>query len=221
MKLLYDFKTINEAEDPDQSLHNSHLISININVLMEDFDFTHTRSCLFDCGGFTRHFTRLPRIEVEHDDTWVDFGRAYYNSRDYQFTEFHVSLCSVDELKQQIEAKMEEFGQNSIISVPCIFAEEPHPSIMERYFAENQWNEDLFAWIEDFRDKNIITQSIWEADDHHSCHPYQNKLFYLHQLAKLSLSGTHPQARAAARPCCRSFLMASCRQLSGDDLLGH
>jgi hypothetical protein len=51
---------------------------------------------------------------------------------------------------------------------------------------------------------------------------FQNSRYHSqHHLAKLSLSGTHPQARMAARPCCRSFLMASCRQSSGDDLLGH
>ena len=44
---------------------------------------------------------------------------------------------------------------------------------------------------------------------------------YLHQFAKLSLSGNPPQARVAARPRCRSYLMASCHQSSGDDLLGH
>lgn len=32
MKPLYDFKTINEAEDLDQSLHSLHLFSINISV---------------------------------------------------------------------------------------------------------------------------------------------------------------------------------------------
>jgi len=51
---------------------------------------------------------------------------------------------------------------------------------------------------------------------------FQNSHDYsLHHLAKLSLSGSQPQARVAARPRCRSYLMASCHQGSGDDLLGH
>ncbi|MCR5659065.1 MAG: hypothetical protein K6G25_07040 [Bacteroidales bacterium] len=221
MKLLYDFKTINEAEDLDQSLHSLHLISININVLMEDFYCTSSRPLLFDCGAFTRHITRLPRLEVEHDDSWDEFGRAYYDSRDFQFTEFHVTLCSVDELRQQIEAKMREFEQNNIISVACVVKEERHSSLLDRYFVENDWNEDLLAWIEDFQARNLFAENIWVVRTDYSCHPYHDKSLYLHQLAKLSLSGTHPQARMAARPCCRSFLMASCRQSSGDDLLGH
>lgn len=51
--------------------------------------------------------------------------------------------------------------------------------------------------------------------------PPNSRYLSLHQLAKLSLGGTHPQARVAARPRCRSYLMASCHQSSGDDLLGH
>ena len=212
----------NHPEDLDQSLHLSNLISININVLMEDFVSTRTRPCLFDCGDFTRHYTRwLNSIEVQHDDTWDDFGRAYYDSRDYQFTEFHVTLCSVDELKRQIEAKMREFEQNSITSDLCLLEEPVSPSIYERCFAGIHWNEDLYAWIEDFQAHCIIERKLWMADEHHFCHPYKDLLTYQHQLAKLILSGHNPQTSAASRPCCRSFLMASCRQLSGDDLLGH
>ena len=51
---------------------------------------------------------------------------------------------------------------------------------------------------------------------------FKNSRYHsLHHLAKLSLCGTQPQARVAARPRCRSYLMASCHQSSGDDLLGH
>ena len=147
MKPLYDFKTINEAEDLDQSLHSLHLISINISVLREDFYCTSSRPLLFDCGDFTRHITHLPRLEVEQDYTGDEFGRAYYESRDFQFTEFHVTLCSVDELKHQIEAKIWEFEQNNIISVECVVKEERHSSLLDCYFAEDDWNEDLSAWI--------------------------------------------------------------------------
>ena len=221
MKLLYDFKTIDEVEGLNQSLHNSHLISINLNVLIEDFVSTHTRPYLFDCSDFTRHYTRLPRIEVKHDDTWDGFGRAYFDSRDYQFTEFHVTLCSVDELRQQIEAWMRQYEQNRVTSDLYLIAEPIVPSFFERYFSQRHWNEDFYSWIEDFQPRCIIERKLWTSDEHHSCRPYIELLTYQHQLAKLSLSGTHPQARKAARPCCRSFLMASCRQSSGDDLLGH
>jgi hypothetical protein len=211
----------NPPEDLDQSLHNLNLISINLNVLMEDFVSTHTRPYLFDCSDFTRHYTRLPRIEVQHDDTWDDFGRAYYDSRDYQFTEFHVTLCSVDEMKQQIEAWVQQYEQIRVLSDIYRLAEPVVPSFFERYYSQRHWNEELYAWIEDFQAHCIIERKLWMADEHHSCHPYEDTTFYLHQLAKLILSGHNPQTSAASRPCCRSFLMASCRQLSGDDLLGH
>lgn len=208
-------------ENLDQSLHISNLISINLNVSMMDFVSTNSRPSLFEgCGGINLS-SYWPKIEVAHDTTWDDFGRAYYDSRDFQFTEFHVTLCSVDELRQKIEAKMHEFEQNSILSDLYFLAEPVSPSIYERCFVGIHWNEDLHAWIEDFRAKNIITANIWETDDHHSCHPYDDTYFYQHQLAKLSLSVQNAQTSAASRPCCRSFLMASCRQLSGDDLLSH
>ena len=221
MKLLYDFKTIDEVGGLNQSLHDSHLISIKINVERVDFESTFSRLPLFKGDCVFKSFTRMTHFEMAHDSTWDNFGRAYYDSRDFQFTEFHVTLCSVDELRQQIEAKMREFEQNSIKSDLYLLAEPVGPSFYERFFAGIRWNEELYAWVEDFKAKNIITASIWEADDHHSCHPYEDTTFYLHQLAKLSLSGLKPQTSAASRPCCRSFLMASCRQLSGDDLLGH
>ena len=208
-------------EGLNQSLHNSHLISINLNVLIEDFVSTHTRHYLFDCSDFTRHYTRLPRVEVQHDSTWDDFGRAYYDSRDYQFAEFHVTLCSVDELKQQIEAKIRQYEQNRITSDLYLIAEPVVPNFFERFYPQRHWNEELYSWIEDFQSRCIIKRKLWTADDHHSCHPYKELLIYQHQLAKLILSGHNPQTSAASRPCCRSFLMASCRQLSGDDLLSH
>ena len=116
---------------------------------------------------------------------------------------------------------MQQFEAHRDVMVPCFIKEVHAPSPLDFYFAENGWNGGLCAWIEDFQTRNRITRNVWMADDHHSCHPFEDKIFYLHQLAKLSLSGAHPQARTAARPCCRSFLMASRRQPSGDDLLGH
>ena len=220
MKLLYDFKTIDEVEGLNQSLHNSHLISINLNVLIEDFVSTHTRPYLFDCSDFTRHYTRLPRIEVKHDDTWDGFGRAYFDSRDYQFTEFHVTLCSVDELRQQIEAWMRQYEQNRVTSDLYLIAEPIVPSFFERYFSQRHWNEDFYSWIEDFGTLNVISKNYWEADVH-SCRPFHDRNIFLHQLVHPSLCGRLPQSRAASRLRCRSSLMASCHQDAGDDLLGH
>ena len=221
MKLLYDFKTIDEVGGLNQSLRNSHLISINLNVLIEDFVSTNSRHLLFEgCGGIN-YSTYWPKIEIAHNDTWDDFGRAYYDSRDYQFTEFHITLCSVDEMKQQIEAWMRQYEQNRVLSDLYRLAEPVVPSFFERYHSQRHWNEELYAWIEDFQARCIIERKLWTADEHHSCRPYNDLLLYQHQLAKLILSGHNPQTSAASRPCCRSFLMASCRQLSGDDLLGH
>ena len=178
---------------------------------------THTRPCLFDCGSLSHHYSYLLDIKVEHD-TWDDF--AYFESFDYPFTEFHCTLCSVDEIRQEIEVWMRQYEQNCIVSLPCAPRRRCFPNLLEHYLAENLLDGKLSALIEDLKAKNTITEIYWDADGH-SCHPFEDKSFYLHQLAKLSLSGAHPQARTASRPCCRSFLMASCRQSSGDDLLGH
>lgn len=181
---------------------------------------THTRPCLFDCGSLSHHYSYLPNIKVVHNDTWDDFGRDYFERYDYPFTEFHCTLCSVDELRQKIDAWMRQYEQNCIVSLPCAPRRRCFPNLFEHYLAENLLDGKLSALIEELKAKNPITEIYWEADGH-SCRPFDDKSFYLHQLAKLSLSGAHPQARTAARPCCRSFLMTSCRQSSGDDLLGH
>ena len=207
-------------EDLDQSLHISNLISIKLDVSMMDFVSTNSRPLLFEgCGGINIS-NYWPKIEIAHDSTWDNFGRVYYDSRDFQFTEFHVTLCSVDELRQQIEVKMREFEQNSVVSDLCLLAEPVMPSFFERCYLQRHWNEDLYAWVEDFKTNTFYARNLLEADNH-SCHPYDDTYFYQHQLAKLSLSGLKPQTSAASRPCCRSFLMASCRQLSGDDPLSH
>lgn len=209
------------------SLSESDGFSINLTFPTDAFEVTHTRPCLFDCGDFTPHYSfwhniiELDIIKVEHNDTWDDIGRAYYESRDYQYSEFHCTLCSVDEMKQQIEAWVRQYEQNRITSDLYLIAEPICPSVWERYSVQRHWNEDFHAWIEDFQANYIVERKLWTTDEHHSCRPYIELLIYQHQLAKLSLSGTHPQARKAARPCCRSFLMVSCRQSSGDDLLGH
>ena len=182
---------------------------------------THTRPCLFDCGSLSHHYSYLPDIKLAHDDTWDDFGRAYFERYDYQFTEFHCTLCSVDEIRQKIEAWVRQYERNRIVSDLYLMAKPVVPSLWERYLTQRHWSENLYARIESLQTDYRIDRKLWTTDDNHSCRPYKRLLNYQHQLAKLSLSGAHPQARTAARPCCRSFLMTSCRQSSGDDLLGH
>lgn len=181
---------------------------------------THTRPCLYDCGSLSHHYIYLPDIKVVNDDTWDDFGRDYFESCDYPFTEFHCTLCSVDEIRQKIEAWMLQYEQNRIVSMPYAPRRRCFPKLFEHYLAENLLDEKLSALIEDLKAKNTITEIYWDADGH-SCHPFKDKIFYLHQLAKQILSGYCPHVSAAKRPRCRSLLMATCHQLSGDDLLGH
>ena len=207
------------VEDPNQNPHESRLISIHVKVEGLEFVSTCPR-LLYDVDFSFRSYTQMPRFEVAHDSTWDDFGRAYYDSRDFQLPEFHCTLYSVDELQQQIKSKMRQFEENCSTSEPCVMEEERHRNPMDRYFAENHWNEELYAWVEDFKTKTIYSRNLLEVDGH-SCHPFEDTYFYQLQLAKLSLSVQNAQTSAASRPCCRSFLMASCRQLSGDDLLGH
>ena len=116
---------------------------------------------------------------------------------------------------------MQQFEEHRDVMVPCLIEEVHVPGPLDFYFAENGWDGGLCAWVEDFLTKNRITRNAWVADVHHSCHPFEDKIFYLHQLAKQILSGYSPHVSAAKRPRCRSFLMATCHQLSGDDLLGH
>ena len=176
---------------------------------------------LFDISPTTHHpVAYWPKLKVEHDDKWDNIGRAYYDSRDYQFTEFHCTLCSVDELNRQIEAKMQEFALNRVVCQLFSIEATLSPTLFDRCLSQRHWNEDFYAWIEDHHANNHLYRTYWEVDGH-SYHPNDDKSLYLHQLAKLSLGGTHPQARVAARPRCRSYLMASCHQSSGDDLLGH
>lgn len=182
---------------------------------------THTRPCLFDCDCYFHHYSYLPDIKVKHNDTWDGFGRAYFESCDYPFTEFHCTLCSVDEIRQKIEAWMRQYERNRIVSDLYLIAEPVVPNLWERYLAQRHWSESLYARIESVQTDYRIDRKLWTTDDTHSCRPYKGLLNYQHQLVKLSLSRAHLQARAAAQPCCRSFLMASCRQSSGDDLLGH
>ena len=209
------------TEDLNQSPHESQLISIQLKVERMDFASTFSSLYLFEGAFSFRSYTPMPRFDIAHDSTWDDLGRAYYDSRDFQLPDFHCTLYFVDELKQQIEAIMRQYEQNRIMSVPYVMVEEPHSNLLDRYFAENHCNEDLIAWIENFKAQKTITETIWKAVEHYSCHPYEDSCFYQLQLAKLSLSVHNVPTSAASRPCCRSFLMASCRQLSGDDLLGH
>ena len=222
MKFISTRPLFYDCKDLPPSLSESDYITINLAIPADAFVVTRTRLSLFDCEAFV-HFSHWDskEIELKHDSTWDGFGRAYYSSCAYQLTELHFTLYSVDELRQQIEAKMQQFEAHRDVMVPCLIEVVHAASPLDFYFAENGWDGGLYEWIEDFLTKNRITRNTWVADDHHSCHPFEDKSFYLHQLAKLSLSGAHPQTRTAARPCCRSFLMASCRQSSGDDLLGH
>ena len=222
MKFISTRPLFYDCKDLPPSLSESDYITINLAIPADAFVVTRTRLSLFDCEAFVQfsHWNHK-KMELMHDSTWDGFGMAYYSSCDYQLTELHFTLYSVDELRRQIEAKMQQFDEHRDVMVPCLIEEVHAPSPLDFYFAENGWNGGLCAWIEDFKTRNRITRNALVADDYHSCHPFEDKSFYLHQLAKLSLSGAHPQTRTAARPCCRSFLMASCRQSSGDDLLGH
>lgn len=82
-------------------------------------------------------------------------------------------------------------------------------------FSDEQFVRDLYSEMEQYL---VVVECELQG---RSYLPQNSHSHYLHHYAKLSLSGTHPQAGAAARPRCRSYLMASCHQPSGDDLLGH
>ena len=228
-KMVFNTLLYEEPEGPDKGLPDGKLISIKMMTIFEDivtacpsanYYLDVMPSLVEWCGGFST-FSCMPRIELKHDNTWSDFGRAYYSSCDYQFTEFHFTLYSVDELKQQIEAWERQYEESYSVWVPARVAKVVHDSrLMDLYFAERTWAEELHAWVASFKAGIGYTRYSWAADGH-SCRPFNDKNIYQLQLAKLSLSVQNAQTSAASRPRCRSFLMASCRQLSGDDLLGH
>ena len=233
--ILNNMKTSNniifyeEPEGPDKGLPDGKLISIKMMTIFEgivtarpspNYYLDVMPSLVEWCGGFST-FSCMPRIELKHDNTRCDFGRAYYTSCDYQFTEFHFTLYSVDELKQQIEAWERQYEESYSIWVPARVAKVVHDSrLMDLYFAERPWAEELHAWVASFKAGIGYTRYSWAADGH-SCRPYHDRSIYLHHLVNPSLCGRLPQARVATRLRCRSSLMASCHEDAGNDLLGH
>ena len=219
--LLYE-----EPEGPDKGLPDSKFISITLKTVFEGIVtarpapiyYMNVMPSLFErCGSFST-FTSLPSIKLKHDSTWDGFGRAYHSSCSYQFTEFHFILYSVDELKQQI------MDWDETRTLPYVLEDEPNSAFagvltLEDLVSEH-WRTELHDFVERYAGRPTKQENLWTADGH-SCLPFKDKLLFLHQLAKQVLSGYSPHVSAAKRPCCRSFLMASCRQLSGDDLLGH
>ena len=225
-KIVFNTLLYEEPEGPDKGLPDSKFISITLKTVFEGIVtarpapnyYLDVMPSLFErCGSFST-FSSLPSIKLKHDSTWDDFSRAYYDSRDFQFTEFHVTLCSVDELRQQI------VDWDETHTLPCVLEDEPNSAFAEVLTLEDlvseHWRTELHDFMERYAVRLTKQENLWTADGH-SCLPFKDKLLYLHQLAKLSLSVQNAQTSAASRPCCRSFLMASCRQLSGDDLLGH
>ena len=219
--LLYE-----EPEGLDKGLPDGKLISIKLKTIFEGIVtarpapnyYLDVMPSLFEgCGGFST-FSCMSRIELKRDTTWDGFGRAYYSSCSYQFTEFHFILYSVDELKQQI------MDWDETRTLPCVLEDEPNSAFAEPLtlgdLLSEHWRTELHDFMERYAVRLTKQENLWTADGH-SCLPFKDKLLYLHQLAKLNLSVQNAQTSAASRPCCRSFLMASCRQLSGDDILSH
>ena len=225
-KIIFNTLLYEEPEGPDKGLPDGKLISIKLMTIFEgivtarpspNYYLDVMPSLVEWCGGFST-FSCMPRIELKHDNTWSDFGRAYYSSCSYQFTEFHFILYSVDELKQQV------VDWDETRTLPCVLEDEPNSAfagfLTFEDFVSESWRTELHDFVERYVGKPTKQENLWTADGH-SCHPFKDTLFYLHQLAKQVLSGYSPHVSAAKRPRCRSLLMASCRQLSGDDLLGH
>lgn len=225
-KIVFNTLLYEEPEGPDKGLPDSKFISITLKTVFEGIVtarpapnyYLDVMPSLFEgCGGFST-FSCMPRIKLKHDSTWDGFGRAYYSSCNYQFTEFHFALYSVNEMKQQI------VDWDETHTLPCVLEDEPNSAFAEPLtlgdLLSEHWRAELHDFMERYAGRPTKQENLWTADGH-SCHPYEDTSFYLHQLAKLSLSVQNAQTSAASRPCCRSFLMASCRQLSGDDILSH
>lgn len=217
MKLFDTIHGLADYEDTSTSLPKIKLETIKFSALDFEIALVDMSKSLF---AFIEHSTLWPHTGVQYDSTWDNYGRAYFESRDYEFTGFHFALNTVDELNRQIEEQMQQYEQNQTVDAFYYLEEPSSYNFFERHLAQRHWNQKLYEWIEGYKADNTLFRTYWDADGH-SCHPFDDKSLYLHQLAEHSLSVPQPQTSAASRPCCRSFLMASCHQLSGDDLLGH
>ena len=150
MKYITIKPIVFDSEYVPPPIHDDIHVSLSITVADAAIAYTMSRTNLFEgCCGISTTF-RWPRIEVKHADTWTNIGRAYYANHEYRFTEFHCTLCSVDELKRQVAERMREYERNRVFS--DMFAVSPFfPDALERYLSQRHWNEDLYDWIEGFR----------------------------------------------------------------------
>ena len=129
MNLLDTIHGLADYEDTSPSLQKINLETIKFSaqdVEIPLVDISKSLNALIEhlYSSFTLWPHTVVQCAVQYDSTWDNYGRAYFESRDYEFTEFHFVLNTVDELNHQIEEQMQQYEQNQTKSA-CYFIEEP------------------------------------------------------------------------------------------------
>jgi len=198
-------------EDLNGGPQGGVFIAIRVVNPEDDMVVARKRPCLFDLssmdlGGL---LPRIPEIKIKHNNDWEQWGRAYYQSFEYELKEFHYTICSIDELRQRLEEWDRYHEKHDTGHMPLIIPVNRTSEYLDRYFAECNWNDCLCDCVEEFKIEWLFERQFLEENSHsHFPFPFVDVLLYQEQLVKFNMSGLRKQASAILRPCCRSFLAA-------------
>lgn len=190
----------------------------------KDLSFHLDLDAFFDSLFSVCTFKERPQYHyVPEENPWADFGRAYFHPYQFDPERFEVNLYTVDEMRRQIEAYESNMtcqpgfavidGCNPVGGVECRAVEEECLLVgdscvslqcLKGMALETPYYENV---IDNWNDG-------WKASI-----PYI-KFSSLHCLA-LCGERRSPEAVAALRRRCRSFLAAQADEKPSDDLLGH
>lgn len=159
---------------------------------------------------------------VPEENPWADFGRAYFRPYQFDLEHFKVNILTMDELRRQIEAYESSMsclpsfavidGCNPVgvecraVEEECLLVGDSCISLqcLKGMALETSYYDNV---IDNWNDG-------WRASIPYIKYP---------SLHCLALNGEQqtPEAVAASRRRCRSFLAAQADEKPSDDLLGH
>lgn len=211
----------------ENSLQIMYLIPDGIQVrrmdYFKDLSFHLDLDAFFDSLFSVSTFKgRLQYHYVPEENPWADFGRAYFHPYQFDPERFEVNLYTVDEMRRQIEAyesNMSFTHRNDVISdlnPVCEYG----LAVEEPFYPFG----DCCRSLQSLKELAIGTQNYENVISHwndgfRAAVPYI-KYPSLHCLA-LCGERQSPEAVAASRRRCRSFLAAQADEKPSDDLLGH
>ena len=159
---------------------------------------------------------------VPEENPWADFGRAYFHPYQFDPERFEVNLYTVDETRRQIEAY--ESNMTSLPSFAVIDSRNPVSVEGRAVEEECLLVGDSCVSLQCLKGMALETPYYENVIDNwndgwKASIPYI-KFTSLHCLA-LCGERRSPEAVAASRRRCRSFLAAQADEKPSDDLLGH